>query len=136
MFGMGKKKVVESHSQPITSLAEEKPDALEGWLDKKGHGKVHMGGDWQKRYLRVLEQPGSLTYSKSSNPSEAPAGTIDLKSVTGITAYDKNGKPDYTRFNVEYQDKVYKFKATSEAEGKKWVDGLNEWKDYFLMNMR
>ena len=30
---------------------------------------------------------------------------------------------------------VYKFKATSEAEGKKWVDGLNEWKDYFLMNM-
>lgn len=109
---------------------------MEGWLDKKGHGKVHMGGDWQKRYLKVDEASGCLHYSKSSNPNETPAGTIDLKSVKGISAYEKGGKTDYTRFNVDYQDKVYKFRATTDAEGKKWVDGLNEWKDYFLLNLR
>lgn len=46
------------------------------------------------------------------------------------------GKEDYTRFNVDVDgDKMYKFKVASEAEGQRWVNALNEWRDYFLMNM-
>lgn len=46
------------------------------------------------------------------------------------------GKEDYTRFNVDVDgDKLYKFKVNSEAEGQRWVHGLNEWRDHFLMNM-
>lgn len=60
---------------------------------------------------------------------------IDLKVVKDITPYEKGGKEDYTRFNVDLEDKMYKFKVNSQGEGKRWVDGLNEWRDYFLMNM-
>lgn len=49
--------------------------------------------------------------------------------------YEKGGKEDYTRFNVDLEDKMYKFKVNSQAEGKRWVEGLNEWRDHFLMNM-
>ena len=122
-------------SKPSSSSSDGKPDHLEGWLDKKGHGKVHMGGDWQKRYLRVDERNATLTYSKSSSSSEKPAGTIDLKLAKDIAPYNKDGKSDYTRFNIDIGDRVFKFKASSESEGQRWVDGLNEWKDHFLLNM-
>ena len=69
------------------------------------------------------------------SPSEQPAGMIDLKLVKDITPYDKAGKEDFTRFNVDLEDKMYKFKVNSQAEGRKWVEGLNEWRDHFLMNM-
>ena len=85
--------------------------------------------------MRIDEKKGALCYFKGSSPSEAPSGVIDLKFAKEIGHYDKNGKPDYTRFNVELEDKVYKFQVKSDVEGRKWVDGLNEWKDYFLMNM-
>jgi len=55
--------------------------------------------------------------------------------VKDIAPYEKSGRPDYSRFNVDIGEKVYKFKAVNEAEGQKWIDGLNAWKDYFLMNM-
>jgi hypothetical protein len=60
---------------------------------------------------------------------------IDLKVVRDITPYEKSGAVDYSRFNVDLEEKVYKFKVNSQTEGQKWVDGLNEWRDYFLMNM-
>lgn len=53
-----------------------------------------------------------------------------------ITSVVLLGKEDYTRFNVDVDgDKMYKFKVNSQAEGQRWVDGLNEWRDHFLMNM-
>ncbi len=58
-----------------------------------------------------------------------------MKFVKDIAPYEKNGKPDYSRFNIDIGEKVYKFKAVNETEGQKWIDGLNAWKDYFLMNM-
>lgn len=115
--------------------SDGKPTSLEGWLEKKGHGKVHMGGDWQKRYLRVDERTGSLSYSKSSSSSDKSAGSIDLKLAKDIFPYNKDGKSDYTRFNIDIGDRVFKFKANTETEGQRWVEGLNEWKDYFLLNM-
>jgi hypothetical protein len=33
----------------LTSSLAQKPATLEGWLEKKGHAKVAVGGDWQKR---------------------------------------------------------------------------------------
>jgi hypothetical protein len=51
LFAGGKK---TSSRQAAASVAAEdsdsKPDLMEGWLEKKGHGKVHLGGDWQRRY--------------------------------------------------------------------------------------
>mmetsp|Transcript_6631 Transcript_6631/g.11152 ORF Transcript_6631/g.11152 Transcript_6631/m.11152 type:complete len:947 (+) Transcript_6631:145-2985(+) len=115
---------------------DPKPDPLEGWLEKKSSGKVKMGEGWQKRYMRIDEARSALCYYKTSNISEAPNGVIDLKLVTDISVYhDRNGADDYTRFNIDLGDKVFKFKVNSAFEGKKWVNGLNEWRDYFLMNM-
>ena len=88
------------------------------------------------RYLRVDEVNACLSYAKSSSPSEAAAGTIDLKLAQEIAAYDKKaGTTDYTRFNIDMGDRVYKFKVASAMDGRRWVEGLNEWKDYFLLNM-
>jgi len=44
---------------------EDKPQRLEGWLEKKGRGGV-VGNDWQKRYVRIDEANATLVYSKSS----------------------------------------------------------------------
>ena len=92
-------------------------------------------GDWAKRYVRVDEASHSLVYAKSSSATEKPAGSIDLRMVQDIVAYDKGtGGADYSRFNVDAGDKVYKFKAANEVEGRRWIDGLNAWRDYFLLN--
>lgn len=118
-------------------LDNKKPKPLEGWLEKKGNGKVHMGGEWQKRYVRVDEASSSLTYAKTSSPSEKPAGSIDLKVVGDILPHSgKKGQQDYSRFDVDDGDgRTFKFRAANEGEGRRWVDGLNEWRDYFLLNM-
>lgn len=76
------------------------------------------------------------------SPSEQPIGTIDLKVMKDIAPYDKKnngggskGAANDVRFNVEMEDKVYKFRVSSEVEAKRWIEGLGEWRDYFLMNM-
>ncbi len=30
---------------------------------------------------------------------------------------------------------VFKFRAANESEGRRWLDGLNAWREYFLLNM-
>lgn len=115
--------------------SDDKPEMLEGWVEKKGGGRVKMGSDWQRRYMRIDEKHQCLSYYKSSAPGESPAGMIDLKIVKDITPYEKAGAADFSRFNIDLEDKVYKFKVNSQSEGQRWVDGLNEWRDYFLMNM-
>jgi hypothetical protein len=78
----------------------------------------------------------SLSFSiPRFSPNEKAAGTIDLKTVQGISAYDKNGKADYSRLNIDIGERVFKFRASNEAEGRKWLEGLEEWRDYFLLNM-
>jgi len=129
-----KKESVNATASKHISIGDDKPEMLEGWLEKKGNGKM-VGGDWQKRFVKIDEGTGTLVYSKSSDPKDKPSGQIDLKFVKDITPYDKSGKADSSRFNVDVGDKVYKFKAQSEVEGKRWIDGLHAWRDYFLMNM-
>jgi hypothetical protein len=93
------------------------------------------GAYFQLAVTRALS-PLFLNHPHPLSPTEQPAGMIDLKVVKDITPYEKGGKEDFTRFNVDVDgDKMYKFKVNSQAEGQRWVEGLNEWRDYFLMNM-
>jgi hypothetical protein len=57
--------------------------------------------------------------------------------VKDVVPYEKGtkGQVDYSRFNVDGGDKVYKFRAPNEQEGQRWIEGLNAWREYFLMNM-
>eukprot|EP00595_Chromulina_sp_UTEXLB2642_P000739 CAMPEP_0196763202 /NCGR_PEP_ID=MMETSP1095-20130614/3632_1 /TAXON_ID=96789 ORGANISM="Chromulina nebulosa, Strain UTEXLB2642" /NCGR_SAMPLE_ID=MMETSP1095 /ASSEMBLY_ACC=CAM_ASM_000446 /LENGTH=748 /DNA_ID=CAMNT_0042115913 /DNA_START=674 /DNA_END=2920 /DNA_ORIENTATION=+ len=134
IFGNKKKNEIQ---QADTSI-DEKPQHIEGWLDKKGQNRVHMGSDWQKRYIRIDERAGVLNYYKTSSPSESPIGSIDLRMVVSINSYEKSGKDDPTRFNIDLGDKnkVYKFKASSRSEGERWIKTLNEWRDYFLLTQQ
>jgi hypothetical protein len=87
----------------------------------------------------VDEQAKTLTYSKSSSLIEKPAGVIDFQLVVDISPHvGKNGKHDYLRFDIdvgEGKSKTFKFRAGNEADGQRWVQGLNEWRDYFLLSV-
>lgn len=43
-----KKENVNATASKHISIGDDKPEMLEGWLEKKGNGKM-VGGDWQKR---------------------------------------------------------------------------------------
>lgn len=45
---------------------DPKPELVEGWVEKKGGGRVKMGDGWQKRYLRIDEKNCCLSYYKTS----------------------------------------------------------------------
>ncbi len=77
----------------------------------------------------------SLSLSRLFSASDKPSGTIDLRYVKDVVAHEKNGQPDYSRFNVDAGDKVYKFKVANAQDGQRWVESLNAWRDYFLLNM-
>ena len=131
------------------TYVEEKPQVLSGWLEKKSPKKI-MGNEWQKRYCVVDETSHSLVYYKSDNTTEKPQGSIDLLMVVDINVYDK-GKDnersstasaslvgsDSCRFNIDMGDgtKNYKFKCETPVECEKWMSGLNEWRDWCLLNM-
>ena len=70
----------------------------------------------------------------ASSPKEAPLGSLDLRQVVDISSYDKTGKSDPARFNIDMGEKVYKFKAVTATEGERWMKSLNDWKEYFLMH--
>ena len=47
---------------------------------------------------------------------------------------------DPQRFNIEVEvgestGKVFKFKAKSKEEGERWVEALEEWREYALVTM-
>lgn len=136
--GSKERKNEADKGKSASSFADSKPAALEGWLEKKGGAKV-VGSDWQRRYVRVEQSSGSLQWFKSSSSLEKPNGSLDMLLIADVTPYaTKGGKADSSRFNVDMGDgnKMYKFKASSDAEGDKWIKGLNDWKDYLLLNMR
>ena len=53
--------------------------------------------------------------------STEPQGSIDLKLVVDVVAYEKDGKKDLTRFNVDSGEKQYKMRAISASEGERYV---------------
>lgn len=122
---------------PSNTLSD-KPPLLQGWLEKKGHGMVHMGNEWQRRYCRIDEETSTLQYYKTDKESDKPVGVIDLNMVISIEPYEKNGKIDHTRFNIDIGEKQYKFRVIGKdasTEGETWVAALEAWREYFLLNM-
>jgi hypothetical protein len=130
----GKAAAAPAPPPPPPAPLSDKPVPLQGWLEKKSPSKM-TGNSWQRRYCRVDESTHQLMYYKSETSLDAPQGSIDLKLVMDVVPYEKDGKKDMTRFNVDSGDKEYKMRAISTTEGARWIDGLNEWRDYFLMNM-
>ena len=69
-----------------------------------------------------------------------------------VFLYYNNKQIDHKRFNIYIDNlddvggtsgkgskinkngKVFKFRVSSELVGKLWVEGLNEWRDWFLLN--
>jgi hypothetical protein len=121
------------------NLGEDKPAYIEGWVEKKGGGKMAAmhGGEWQKRYMRIDEQAGGVSYSKTSSAAdkEKASGVIDLRSMREVGPYEKGGRQEFTRFNIDIGDKVFKFRVGSAQEGERWVTALQQWQDHFLLNM-
>ena len=113
------------------TVVNAKPPALEGWLEKKGHN-ININGDWQRRYCKIDDSSGTFQYFKSSSQGENPT-TIDLKMMVSLSYYEKNGKYDHSRFNINTGAKTFKFKAVSESEGERWVKGIEKWKEWFVM---
>ena len=68
-----------------------------------------------------------------------PVNVLNLRLASEVVPYvrNENGQmvSDFCRFNLEVNGIVHKFKAPSEKIGRNWIDGLNEWKDYLLINM-
>lgn len=62
-LGFGNKPKTEMVQAPT---GHAKPEHLEGWLEKKRPGKVSLGSDWQRRYIRIDEHSSSLVYYKTS----------------------------------------------------------------------
>lgn len=116
-------------------VMDDKPPPLEGFLEKKNSGKIKLGAEFEKRWCRVDEASCCFMYSKSTNTKELPLGALDLRLAEDVSAHDKSGR-DLSRFTVEMGtgEKSYKFRAASSAEGERWITGLNDWRDYFLMN--
>ena len=82
---------------------------------------------------------------------------LRMRLTIGLTFIcSQEGKRDPLRFNVEAEEKSYKMRAHSAAEAERcaelaiwntilmfilfvlslrWITGLNDWKEFFLMNM-
>ena len=125
-------------------MGEEKPRPLEGWLEKKTYGTLRKSfgignGEFQRFYVRVDEETGCLYTYSSGNTGGLAVDMIDLRMANEVVPYVRTEggeiQADYSRFNIDIGGKVFKFKAPSEKAGRKWTNGLNEWRDYFLLNM-
>lgn len=126
-------------SPPSPSI-DLKPEIFEGWLEKKNKGglgsAMKIGHAWNRRYFRVLEKTGQLAYySSDKEASINPSESVDLRLVIDITPCKDPSNAEYFRFDIELDDKLIQLRASSAEERERWVNELNEWKDYFLMNM-
>ena len=100
-------------------------------MEKKAAGAIHLGGSWNRRYCKVDEAKGTFAYFHK--PNEKAAESVDLKLIQ-VTP-DKTGKGDATRFTRDVGSKSFHFKAASKADAEKWINGLEEWKEWFLMKI-
>ena len=119
-----------------------KPRKLEGFLGKKRNGvsgKVPLVHKYQQRYF-VVREDGSLTYHESIFQAENsfPLGSLKLIECPEFEVVKDDDKNEHTRFNIivesaeKKKDKVMKLKALSYEDAKRWITGLNAWREYFL----
>ena len=117
-----------------------KPASLEGYLGKKRSSAVAnipSFNKFQTRYFRVDESSGKLLYFYKEN-LDVPMGSIDLVTIAEVSSFNKETKMDNTRFSIYMpksveEEKVVKLKASTVEEQRMWVNGLNAWREYFIM---
>ena len=115
------------------------PPPLEGFLFKKRNSalvKVPTLSKFQERYFRVDEESGMLHYFKDNcHGVDIPMGSLRLAAINEVATFMKEDKSDPTRFNISSSgiDKVYKLKASDIDDRKMWVEGLNAWREFFIL---
>ena len=53
-----------------------------------------------------------------------------------VGSKDHGEVKDPSRFDIDCGDKTIRMKAPSAEQAQKWIDGLNEWQEYLLLNMK
>jgi hypothetical protein len=133
----------QGHSPEAVSLnpgSVNSLDKLEGWLEMRAGSKFRIGSEFKRRYCIVEEASKCLNIYKGPGTNERELISIDLRTtgeiVAGIVSAGTSKEKDLAlKFSLDAGDKVYKFKAVSATDCERWVHGLNEWKDSFLMAM-
>jgi len=117
-------------------LGDDKPAPVESFVEMKtsASGGLLGGskGTWERRFLRVDERSSSLVVTKSSSPGEKPLLSINLPEVAEISSSREFGA-SYLDVQLD-ETTVYKFRASSDAEGNKLSQALNAWREFFLLN--
>jgi len=127
---------ISSPNRPSDAdIGEAKPNKLEGYVELKGHTTFGRE-DWHRVHLRVDEKSRKLNVCKTADPNNKPDASYSLPSLSDVEYYTHNGKTDYKRFGLTdpVSGKPSKFRVQSDLDGKKWVEGLEAWKDWCLMN--
>ena len=63
----------------MVSLISSLCQVLEGWLEKKAAGAIHLGSSWHRRYCKVDESRGLFVYFHK--PGDKAADSVDLKLI-------------------------------------------------------
>jgi hypothetical protein len=59
---------------------------------------------------------------------------VDLKMISEVSVAEKDNKTDASRFNIDTGDRLMKLRAASTAEGVRWIDELNAWREHALLS--
>lgn len=120
--------------EPLSSSYHPAP--LEGWLKKKATGSTkHWYDQWQERYFRVIPEDRALKYFKNAEDMDAK-GSIDLRELVDVDVHKSSRDvEDRSRFDLDLGEKRMRVKAETPAEAAKWIKGISEWRDHFLLNM-
>jgi len=133
------KKDIASSSLASVSLndtqdLDEKPSSIQGYLMTKSEGQFNMG--WQKRFYKINEF-NNMSFYKSDSALNSPLGTIDLKLIGQVTMFEKkNGNEKMWRIDIELEDgKKLKLRADDKNSCQQWVNAIESWRDYFLLQL-
>jgi hypothetical protein len=94
-----------------------------GWLTKQG-GTVFT--NWKRRFFKLDETAGTLSYFESNNPNEKVLGVVVIKGATvAMTDKGEKGKFNFTIVS-RAKDKVFHAYSDNKEEAEDWVKKLNQ----------
>ena len=118
------------------NIGDVKPATRMGYVEMNSAPGSSLFGkkDWNRRYMRIDARTGEVCIFNSKDDAHC-IHIIKCMNIQSVALYSKRGG-DNKRFNLTtISDETFKFQCSTEAEGKGWVQSLNDWKDYALMNM-
>lgn len=113
---------------------DDKPPSIQGYLMTKAEGQFNMG--WQKRFYKINEF-NNMSFYKSDSNVNSPLGTIDLKLIGQVTMFEKkSGNEKIWRIDIELEEgKKLKLKADDKNSCQQWVNAIEAWRDWFLLQL-